>query len=133
MIINPSILTALAVFSVITFVGSLIVIPIIISRLPNDYFLLNGQHSLMNRGRKVGSFFLNKLLKNLLGVIFILAGIAMLILPGQGILTILIGLGITSFPGKEKLEQKLIKNKKVFNSLNWIRKRGKVDPFLYPK
>jgi len=77
-------------------------------------------------------FILNKFVKNIIGVLLILAGIAMLVLPGQGVLTILIGLGITDFPGKYKLERKLVSNQAVFKSLNWMRKRAGVEPFVYP-
>lgn len=133
MIISPTILTTLAIVSAIMFIGSLFLIPVIIIRLSNDYFQNEEHLSLASNEQKSTSSFLIQIVKNLLGVIFILVGIAMLILPGQGILTILIGLGITNFPGKYKLERKLVKNQSVFKSLNWIRKRADVDPFLYPK
>jgi len=133
MIISPTILTTLAIVSAIMFIGSLFLIPVIIIRLSNDYFQNEEHFSLASNEQKSTSSFLIQIVKNLLGVIFILVGIAMLILPGQGILTILIGLGITNFPGKYKLERKLVKNQSVFKSLNWIRKRADVDPFLYPK
>lgn len=130
MSIDSTILTSLAIVSVIMFIGSLILIPIIITRLPKDYFAKTKQNKIATKNTVM---FLVKLLKNILGVIFIIAGIAMLVLPGQGILTILIGLGLTDFPGKYKLERKIIKNKRVFNSLNWIRKKAGVKSFLYPE
>lgn len=131
--LSPSILTGLAIFSVVTFVGSLIAIPIIIARLPNDYFLSEERHLAATRSKQPTFFFFNQFIKNFLGIILIIAGIAMLILPGQGLLTILIGLGITNFPGKYKLERKLVSNQNIFKSLNWMRKRGGVEPFLYPE
>lgn len=130
--LSPSVLSIMAIISLITFVGSLIVIPIIISRLSNDYFLAEKPDLIALKDKVSLLEFIIQIIKNILGILFILAGIAMLILPGQGILTILIGLGITNFPGRNKLEHKLIKNKKVFKSLNWIRKRAGVEPFLYP-
>ena len=54
----------------------------------------------------------------------------MLILPGQGILTILIGLFLMNFPGKFKLERKLIAMPKVLKSLNWIRTKAGKEPFV---
>ena len=130
MSIDSTILTSLAIVSVIMFIGSLILIPIIITRLPKGYFAITKHNKIATKNTVM---FLVKLLKNILGVIFIIAGIAMLVLPGQGILTILIGLGLTDFPGKYKLERKIIKNKRVFNSLNWIRKKAGVESFLYPE
>ena len=130
--LSDNILTAMAIFSVVTFVGSLIVVPIILARLPVDYFLNEERHLVATRSKQPAFFFLTQFVKNFFGGILILAGIAMLILPGQGILTILIGLGITNFPGKYKLERKLVSNQSVFKSLNWMRKRAGVEPFLYP-
>src|SRR5438445_9959440 len=65
-------------------------------RLPPHYFderhprlWLNDRHPVL-RG-------LGFSIKNLLGVLFVLAGIAMLVLPGQGLLTMLIGLSFFGF------------------------------------
>jgi hypothetical protein len=69
-----------------------------------------------------------KLLKNIMGVLFVLAGIAMLILPGQGLLTILIGLMFLDFPGKYTLERKIVRQKKVHKSINWMRTKAKRPP-----
>ena len=38
--------------------------------------------------------------KNLLGFVLIVAGIAMLVLPGQGLLTIVVGVVLMNFPGR---------------------------------
>ena len=119
----------MGILSILTFVASLILIPIIIARLPQNYFSTEKDKTIMaDNNKNRFSFFIN-LFKNLVGILFIIAGVAMLILPGQGLLTILIGLGITNFPGKHKLERKLINNKHVFKSLNWIRKKAGVEPF----
>ena len=60
--------------------------------------------------------------------ILIIAGIVMLVLPGQGILSILVGIGLTDFPGKYRLERWLARQPAVFNTMNWIRrKRGVAD------
>jgi hypothetical protein len=47
----------------------------------------------------------------------------MLVLPGQGILTIITGLVFIDYPGKYKFERKLLRQKGVINSINWIRSR----------
>src|SRR6187399_2589877 len=104
--ISNQVLLFLGILSAVFFVGSLIVIPILLVRLPVDYFderqprvWLQGYPSVI----RVTTF----VLKNLVGAVFVLAGIAMLVLPGQGILTILIGLSIVDFPGKHRLERSL--------------------------
>jgi len=122
----------MAIFSAVTFVASLIIVPIILARLPSDYFVNEKSNAITTYNKQPVLFILNKFVKNIIGVLLILAGIAMLVLPGQGVLTILIGLGITDFPGKYKLERKLVSNQTVFKSLNWMRKRAGVEPFVYP-
>lgn len=52
----------------------------------------------------------------------------MLVLPGQGILTILIGLGIMNFPGKFAVERWFVERKGVMFSINWIRQKTKHPP-----
>ena len=68
-----------------------------------------------------------------LGVVFILAGLAMIVLPGQGVLTILIGLALTNFPGKYALEQRLVRRPAVSGALNWIRQKAGRPPLEIPE
>lgn len=70
-------------------------------------------------------------IKIIMGVFLLLCGIVMLILPGQGLLTILIGLSLIPFPGKKKLEQNILARKSVRYSLNWIRIKSKKEPFIF--
>ncbi len=72
-------------------------------------------------------------LKNLLGVALVGAGIVMLVLPGQGILTILIGVMLMDFPGKYALEKRLVSRPTVMRSLNWMRAKANRPPFLEPE
>ena len=64
-----------------------------------------------------------RILKNVVGVIAVIAGLVMLITPGQGIVAILVGVILCDFPGKQKLERKLIARPLVLNTLNKIRAR----------
>src|SRR6266480_3667735 len=63
--------------------------------------------------------------KNLLGLVLILAGIAMLVLPGQGLLTIVVGVVLMDFPGKFRLERWLATRVPVWRSLNWLRRKAR--------
>jgi archaellum biogenesis protein FlaJ (TadC family) len=125
-------LTILAFISVITFIVSLVAIPWIISKMPEDYFSNQQQHSTYQDNYHPLIYLLLRILKNITAIIFIIAGFIMLFTPGQGLLTILVGLGLTDFPGRFALEQKIVRNKKIFNALNWVRKRTGVAPFIYP-
>ncbi|MCK5918167.1 MAG: hypothetical protein KAG34_07060 [Cocleimonas sp.] len=129
---STKLLTILALTSVITFIISLIAIPWVIKKMPEDYFSRAQSDSPYKDKYHPLIYLLFRIFKNIVAVIFILAGIIMLFTPGQGLLTILVGLGISDFPGKFVLEQKIVRNKKIFNALNWVRKRTGVAPLIYP-
>ena len=105
-----------------SFVGSLIVIPWILIRLPPDYFdecyprtWFRDHHPILR--------FAAHVLKNVAGVILILGGLAMLVLPGQGLLTIVIGVLLVDFPGKRALERWLLSRPMVLQAINSLRQR----------
>ncbi len=108
--------------SLVTFIGTLIVVPWLVARIPPDYFLGERGASGFTHAHPVVALS-TKLLKNVLGVVFLLAGIAMLVLPGQGILTMLIGIMLLDFPGKRRLELALIRRPRVLQAVNWMRTR----------
>ena len=120
----------MTVLSGLVFVGSLILVPWLVVRIPEDYFakpqrprtLFADEHPLL---RWTGI-----VIKNLVGVSLVLAGIAMLVLPGQGLLTIAVGLLSMDFPGKHHLEAKIIRIGPVLRSINWLRKRANVPPLV---
>jgi len=68
--------------------------------------------------------------KNLVGVVLILAGIVMLIGPGQGVLTILIGLIMVDIPGKRPIEAKIIGRPGVLAAANNLRERYGKPPLV---
>ena len=123
---NESLIWWLLASSVITFVASLIIVPLILTCLPEDYFISKGRRHLAWADRHPALRITLLLLKNLVGIIFVLAGIIMLALPGQGILTILVGLMLVDFPGKYDAERWVISQRSVLSAINWIRaKSGK--------
>src|SRR4051812_30124363 len=48
----------------------------------------------------------------------------MLVLPGQGVLTIIAGMMLLDFPGRQRLERWLVQRPAVLRSINWRRKRN---------
>ena len=71
--------------------------------------------------------------KNVTGYVLLLAGILMLFLPGQGILTIIVGALFINFPNKKKILTRIILKESFQKSLDWIRaKRGKAS-FHWPQ
>ena len=68
------------------------------------------------------------IIKNLIGIFLLVGGIMMLVLPGQGLLTMLTGFLFIDYPGKFKIEQKIVAWPSILNSLNWIRSRSNKPP-----
>jgi hypothetical protein len=123
----------LGVFSVVMFVGSLLAIPWIAVRIPEDYFL--HRHHFLEKWRNSHPCIRIPLwiLKNVLGVVFILAGVVMLFTPGQGILTILVGVLFLDFPSKFALERWFIKKTSVHRTINWMREKASRPPLRLPE
>ena len=118
----------LGVVSSIIFLGSLLSIGWLVSLIPSDYFV----------DRKESKFKLNypvtwivyTIIKNIFGYILILGGILMLILPGQGLITIFIGLMLSNYPGKYSIEKRIIATPKILKSINWLRKKSDEPPLI---
>lgn len=127
---HPVLLTWVTVASVVMFIATLVVVPMIIARLPTDHFQrrLRDDHRPLFE-RYAGALLIWLIIKNVLGALFLLAGVAMLVLPGQGILTMIIGISLLNFPGKHRLERALVQRPRVLRSLNWIRRRFGRAPF----
>lgn len=110
---------------VVSFAVSLLLVAIVMVKIPANYFSSHYQSDFLTNtswltrwGVVIG--------KNIIGALLVIAGIIMLIGPGQGILTILIGLIMMDIPGKRPLEAKLIKRPAVLTAVNRFRaKYGK--------
>lgn len=106
---------------------SMFAIPWLILVMPEDYFVAPRHEP--DRGVLAWTIWI---LRNCLACILVVAGIAMLVLPGQGLLTILIGLMCSTFPGKYRMERRLVRYPSIYNAVNWIRERGHRNPIQYP-
>jgi hypothetical protein len=129
---HETILWWLFALSVLSFIGTLIALPLVIARLPADYFRRDHRHARRRQEQPIVLRLSGILLKNLLGLVLILAGVAMLLLPGQGVLTILIGLMLMDFPGKRKLERRIIQQPAIFRAINWMRFKAHQPPLELP-
>ena len=70
-------------------------------------------------------------LKNIIGYCLILGGVLMLVLPGQGLLTILVGLILSDYPGKFKLEKRIVKINLILKTINWYRNKSNIPPIIF--
>jgi hypothetical protein len=120
---NQALLWWLVAGSVALFLLTPVAVAWAIVRLPDDYFvskrrkpLESWQHRpVLRRTLLVG--------KNVVGIALLVAGVMMLLVPGQGLLTIVAGLILLDFPYKFMLERRLATQRHVWRSINWLRKR----------
>lgn len=110
--------------SILAFLGTLLFIPIILAKLPADYFVRQPHRKIYKSGFFQAVHYFLLILKNIFGVIFLVTGFAMLFIPGQGVLTILIGISLMNFPGKRRLEKKIVQKPSVLSAINWIRSKA---------
>ena len=127
---NSDLLFLLGSLSIFILIISVFMMVLIISFLPEDYFKSENRNliSSVQNSRYPLIKLLVLITKNFFGILLLLSGILMLVLPGQGILTIITGLVFIDYPGKYKFERKLLKQKGVINSINWIRSRLSKPP-----
>lgn len=121
----------IALISTCCFVASLVIIPWIICRLSHHYFLHLHEPSTNEKLHPI-LFTLLRFLRYLLGIILLAAGFLMLFLPGQGLLTMILGLSLLDFPGKRRAVDTILELKSIRRGLNWIREKGHKEPFLFP-
>lgn len=127
--VSPDTLIALTVLSLVFFIGSLIAIPIILVQLPADYFDIRIPRPWMENHHPVLRV-MGHIVKNVVGAIFLFAGFLMLFLPGQGLLTMLIGISMLDFPGKRKVEAKIIGQPAILSTVNAMRKKFDKPPLI---
>ncbi|MBL7249867.1 PGPGW domain-containing protein [Alloalcanivorax sp. C16-2] len=122
-------LPGLTAVGVVMALASALAIPWLVVRMPVDYFNTPSR-PLQYRG-PLG--WLTWLLRNAFALVLLAAGILMLVLPGQGILTIVIALMVSTFPGKYRLERAIMRRPGVLRSTNWIRRRYGRPPLNEPR
>lgn len=116
-----SILLGLGLF-LVSFIISFGAIAIVMVKIPASYFsphyerdFLPNTPWLVRWGAVIA--------KNILGLFLILLGIILSLpgIPGQGILTILLGLIMIDIPGKRPIEARIIRRPTVFKAINKLR------------
>ena len=127
--VPANVLLWFALSSVFMFVGTLVAIPIILMRLPADYFDIRIPRSWMENHHPALRV-IGHIVKNVVGAIFIFAGLLMLFLPGQGVLTMLIGLSLVEFPGKRRIEAKIVGQSTVLSTINAMRAKFDKPPLI---
>ena len=126
---HEDIMQQLGTLSLILLLFTVVVLPIAVAKLPQDYFEKEKREPASSKRKHPLLWVIISLLKNLIGLFMILAGLVMLILPGQGTVAILVGVALTNFPGKYKLQRRIASQPPVLKTLNKIRKIAGEQPF----
>ncbi|MBX3219481.1 MAG: hypothetical protein KF795_03110 [Labilithrix sp.] len=113
----------IGIVSVAMFVGTLAALPWFVRRLPADHFVRPPPKRGLAR----------RIAQNLVGSTFIAAGIAMLVLPGQGIVTILIGLSIVDLPIRRRAVRWLLRQPAIEQAVQRLRERDGKPPLVIPE
>ncbi|TNF36073.1 MAG: hypothetical protein EP315_04695 [Gammaproteobacteria bacterium] len=116
----------LAAVSIITFIGSILLVPVLVIRIPADYFDHNRRQPMESEHPIIRMII--RSLKNMLGLALVITGLIMLLTPGQGLLTLLAGMMIMNYPGKFRLERWLVTRFHLLPAINWIRHRYNRPP-----
>ena len=108
---------------------SAVVVGIVMVIIPENYFSSHYEHDFLPN-----SSWLTRwgavVAKNVAGLVLVIAGIIMLIGPGQGILTILIGIILMDIPGKRPIEARLIQRPVILGIVNNFRARYNKPPLV---
>jgi hypothetical protein len=123
-----SVLIGVLIF-VVSFLANLGIVSLILVKLPPDHFnkkrktkLWSGKRPAVHAAKVIG--------KNIAGVLLVALGVVLSIpgVPGQGLLTILLGIMLLDFPGRHRLEQKLLSKPSIVNTINRLRARFDKPP-----
>ena len=112
--------------SLIIFVFSLLSIKWLVALIPSNYFI--NQNNSKFRSNYPMLWLISVIIKNLIGYTLFIGGMLMLVLPGQGLFTILIGLMLSNYPGKFYIEKKFIAIPSILKTINWLRKKSNKPP-----
>lgn len=121
-------LPLLSLIGLVMALTSTIALPWLLLRIPADYFVTPSKPRLT----RSPLHWLIWLLRNIVALVLLTAGLLMLVLPGQGLLTILIAIGASTFPGKYRLERAIMRRQAVFKAANWVRARYHRSPIIHP-
>lgn len=128
---QPTVLAWLFGVSLVMFFGSLALMPLLVARMRPDYFVRRRTEATWAARYPVLGISM-RVVKNLAGAALLMAGLAMMVLPGQGLITVLVALTLLDFPGKHRLELRIVRQPQVHQVINWIRSRAGQPPLIVP-
>ena len=121
----------MVIASIVMFVGSLVLVPLLIVRMPSDYFTRAPGKGSWRAAHPILRWSI-LILKNLAGTLFLIVGLIMLFTPGQGILFMLAGVTLLDLPGKQKVEIAILRRPIVRGTIDAIRHKAGREPLDFP-
>ena len=117
---------------VVMLTGSLVVAAWVLVRLPATYFCDDPPRTPEEVRRPLAVRWAFLVVKNLLGVVLVVLGVLLSLpgIPGQGVLTILMGIMLLDFPGKRRLERWVVTRPSVLRTVNRLRARYGRPPLV---
>lgn len=131
--INGEVMGWFALVAASSWALTLVVVPLIIARMPVDYFTRDHRHPMYVDSLHPVLGWLLATVKNLVGALLVMAGILMIFTPGQGMMMIVVGLLLVNFPGKFAVERWVVMRPGVMRSLNWLRAKADKAPLDPPQ
>lgn len=124
-------LQIIGLLSLLSFAVSLVCVPWLLNRLPKDFFTGKARQQRMRRRREQHPLMMVIIwiIRHCAGLILFAAGLTMLFMPGQGILTILLALSLMDFPGRYKFITLIVQQQDVRRALDWVRRKGGMELF----
>src|SRR5215212_3485232 len=107
-----------------SFFANLGIVSFILVKLPADHFSKSRKTKFWS-GKRPWLHAVKVIGKNIAGILLVALGVVLSLpgVPGQGLLTVLLGIMLLDFPGRDRLEQKLLSRPSIVNSINKLRKR----------
>jgi hypothetical protein len=118
--------------SLAMFLASVVLVPVFIQILPADYFRKEKMRT-KPQWVPMPLHVLYLAAKNVVGIVLIVLGLAMLVLPGQGLLTLFVGIILTDIPGEREAFIFICRRTPVLKAMNWLRTRKGREPFTLPE
>ncbi len=129
--LSPEIVTVALLVSVATFLGTLVAVPWVLTRIPQDYFSADKPPPSHFKNEHPAVSLALFITRNTLGAMLLFLGIVMLVLPGQGILTLVAASFLLQFPRKYRMQRWLVRKPAVKNSINWLRAKFDTPPLYF--
>lgn len=121
----------LLVVSGVVLVASLWICHRVLVTIPPDYFQSKHKPFAQWRHSRPLLWWTLMISKNLAGGLLIVLGLIMFVTPGQGMITLLLGIALVDLPGKQRLIRKLVQRKGVASVINRLRARANQPPLEF--